>query len=291
MLKEQIIEENIQKYGKQLYHYTSIFVFKNIVSKKELWMGNTADMNDKKELLDFIDKLEDAVTKEILENSPEHYAKCKIFFEKTKQRLTGEYPFASCFSRLKDDAAQWERYADNAKGVCIAFNTEKLTRLTCSMSHLSNPSSLDEIYYNYDIKKHDLYKIIVNFLRGIETPPLTLQQEDRLIELIINTANIRKHNSFASEQEIRLIMLDILSNAVFKESYEVVNGKIKKFVKIDLDKLCQDPEIDFDFEDLIDEIIIGPRSEQNIHILEEFLKEMKCEKLSQKVSKSDSPLR
>ena len=103
MSQEQIIEENIQKYGKQLYHYTSIFVFKNIVSKKELWMGNTADMNDKKELLDFIDKLENAVTEEILKNSPEHSAKCKIFFEKTKQRLTGEYPFASSFSRLKDD--------------------------------------------------------------------------------------------------------------------------------------------------------------------------------------------
>ena len=35
-------------------------------------------------------------------------------------------PYALCLSEKKDNLTHWDRYANNCKGVCIAFNTSSL---------------------------------------------------------------------------------------------------------------------------------------------------------------------
>lgn len=48
---------NKHKYGSYLYHYTSTATLHNILKSKQFWLGNTATMNDKKEVKYFIELL------------------------------------------------------------------------------------------------------------------------------------------------------------------------------------------------------------------------------------------
>lgn len=131
------------KYGKCLYHYTSTATLHNILKSKQFWLGNAATMNDKKEVKYFFELLQSALCESI---PSDKLSQCDNFFEKVYARIDNEYPYAMCFSRLEDDAAQWERYADNAEGVCIIFNTKNIMRAFYEKYLL-----FEEVYYNFDI--------------------------------------------------------------------------------------------------------------------------------------------
>ena len=60
---DKIIREN--QYGEKIYHYTSVASLIGILSKKELWLGNTANMNDKTEITHFVNQLHMAVLQDI----------------------------------------------------------------------------------------------------------------------------------------------------------------------------------------------------------------------------------
>ena len=107
------IEKRIKKYNypDTLYHYTSMQVLFSIIKNKELWMGSAAFMNDKEEVTYFINQLESA----LLKNLPDaKIQECRDFFTRVRSKIL--YPYIICFSQQDDDAAQWERYADDAKG-------------------------------------------------------------------------------------------------------------------------------------------------------------------------------
>ncbi len=71
---------NKHKYGNYLYHYTSIATLHNILKSKQFWLGNTATMNDKKEVKYFIELLQRA----LCENIPsDKLSQCDIFFSKS----------------------------------------------------------------------------------------------------------------------------------------------------------------------------------------------------------------
>lgn len=116
------IDEDIDKcieeyqYSSSLYHYTSIATLHSILKNKQFWLGNTATMNDSKEIKYFIESLRDKLRDNI---SADKLGQCNEFFEKVFNRIKNEYPYAMCFSRLEDDAAQWERYADMQKGFVL----------------------------------------------------------------------------------------------------------------------------------------------------------------------------
>lgn len=108
------IDKRIEKhkYGNRLYHYTSIATLHSILKNKQFWLGNTATMNDSKEVKHFIELLRNELRDNI---SADKLDQCNEFFAKVFARIEKEYPYAMCFSKLEDDAAQWERYADGAK--------------------------------------------------------------------------------------------------------------------------------------------------------------------------------
>ncbi len=110
-------ESEATKYSDTLYHYTSLTALSGMLfGAKELWFGDAAKMNDTKELSDFLDRLKVACLDTV---KPENRAKCEAFFAKVYEHLQVNYPYIMSFSRQADDVAQWERYADNAKGVCM----------------------------------------------------------------------------------------------------------------------------------------------------------------------------
>ena len=260
-LREREVEKRINKhqYEAKLYHYTSTASLMGIVSKKEIWLGNTANMNDRSEIINFIEKLQEAVLNDI---NPEGIEECKSFFEKLYDRLKCEYPFASCFSKLNDNAAQWERYADNAHGVCIVFNTSRLLNLFWYSGAL-----LHEVFYEYDIREHKLYRILRDFFNTGDLKEFDSEKE--AMDQILGCAYLHKHESFCTESEIRLSTLWKQEVTESELAFEMVNGKLKKVLKISLDNLCKEENIDF--EELIDGIVIAPCSEQSDLVLKEYL--------------------
>ncbi len=280
-LREREVEKRINKhqYEAKLYHYTSIASLMGIVSKKEIWLGNTANMNDRSEIINFIEKLQEAVLNDI---NPEGIEECKSFFEKLYDRLKCEYPFASCFSKLNDNAAQWERYADNAHGVCIVFNTSRLLNLFWYSGAL-----LHEVFYEYDIREHKLYRILRDFFNTGDLKEFDSEKE--AMDQILGCAYLHKHESFCTESEIRLSTLWKQEVTESELAFEMVNGKLKKVLKISLDNLCKEENIDF--EELIDGIVIAPCSEQSELELKEYLESLGYQKISKKITKSQCPLR
>ncbi len=98
------IDKRIGKHGYDscLCHYTSIAALHSILKNKQFWLGNTATMNDRKEVKYFIELLRDA----LCDNIPaDKLSQCNVFFQKVFDRIDNEYPYAMCFSRLEDDAA------------------------------------------------------------------------------------------------------------------------------------------------------------------------------------------
>ena len=268
-----------EKGSRYIYHYTSMEALNSILlSTHELWFSDASGMNDKNELTEFLGKLERA-TKRV--DNPEYNEKQKAFFEKVYSAKDDSYPFIMCFSTNRDDAAQWERYADNAKGVCIRFNQPLLEML---LRKTSLPVFFQEVFYVHDIREHAHYKNVVDLL---EKGCCEGFDEDGLIGNIIATAPNFKHISFSSESEIRAIILFAPQGK--DVHFEMRNGLVKKIVKVDLLELCKQQSVDF--QDLFDEIIIGPRSEQNIQILKEYLTTNNLDKVAAKVKLSECPLR
>jgi len=276
------INNRIKKYGygSCLYHYTSIAALHSIIKKKEFWLGNTVDMNDRKEVKYFIELLRDA----LCENIPaDKLIQCDKFFQKVFERIDNEYPYAMCFSKLEDDAAQWERYADNAEGVCIVFNTKNIMCAFYEVCLLFG----DNKYYISDIKEHPYYKILFDYFT---TGKLNrLGNENGVIDNAIAYGYFYKHRSFRSEQEIRVVSLwrHIPEHTIIET--ECRRGIIKKFMKLDMEKRCA--EVGLDFKDLFEGIVIGPKSAQDIGNLQSFVEEMGLASLKGKISKSDCPLR
>jgi hypothetical protein len=70
---------------------------------------------------------------------------------------------------------------------------------------------------------------------------------------------------------------------------ELVNGQIKNYMKMDMEFMCD--KVKIQFEDLFSEILIGPKSKQQIADLKLFLHEQGMDRLAQSVKMSDCPLR
>lgn len=100
-------------------------------------------------------------------------------------------------------------------------------------------------------------------------------------------AMFHKHESFSSEQEIRISPLFVNEND--KHLQCKVLNTIRQVYILNLAELCEKERIDF--EDLFDSIVIGPTSKQTIRDLQIYCKNNGLLKLANKVKKSDCPLR
>ena len=283
MIKD--IEECIEKYkyGEFMYHYTSVPVLYSILKHKEFWLGSTATMNDSKEVKHFIELLRDELREEIhTKISADMLSQFDIFFDNVIRRIDKEYPYAMCFSKLVDDSAQWERYADDGKGVCIIINTRKFMCAFCEAYIL-----FGNVFYDFDIKQHQHYRILYDYFTTGQLSDF--DNEKGQIDNAIACGYVHKHRSFKSEQEIRMVNLWNHVPKYAKLETECISGIIKRVMKIDVEKRCA--EVGLSFEELFEGIIIGPKSRQDIVSLQSYIEECGYNGLIGKVSKSDCPLR
>ena len=276
----------VRRYNSDIfYHYTEFQALDGILHSAQLRVNNVLNMNDAAEMRHFMSGLCAAVVKRLKEEEDVARAEeVRKFFDEELEKEFFYSAYAACFSFYRDDAAQWERYGNRGRGVCIAFRGELLRKMA------AGNLSLQTVFYQDDMTEHSLVEVFYRLIKSGER----LSEDNPYIRNVINDAWICsvvfKHPSFASEKEVRLVVYPYEKEYFdVKPCYHVSKERIKKYYPLDLMLMCQ--RIGVGIEDLIVELIIGPESTQSTAILQDYLRDHGLRTLSEHVSLSNCPLR
>ncbi len=268
-----------------LYHYTDFAAFDGIIRCAELRLNNILNMNDASEMRFFMKGICRAVMEKLQADGEEE--KSRVIEKYFRKELEEEFrysAYAACFSKYRDDAAQWERYGHLGQGVCIAFHENLMQKMT------GGAVSLQTVYYQKDMREH---RLVDEFYR-LMMEDKTFSEMQQELRGIMNDAWIQsaafKHPSFAREKERRLVISPfILNEFAVEPKYHVSAGRIKKYYPLDLNRMCG--RLGLHMSELIGEIIIGPTSSQSLPILQDYLVDCGMNALRDRISMSDCPLR
>ncbi len=266
-----------------LYHYTDFQALDGILRHAQLRVNNVLRMNDSAEMRHFMDRLCAAVSHRLEEEGrPDQAGRVRVLF---REELKKEYSaFAACFSFHRDDAAQWERYGNRGRGVCIAFRRDCMERVA------KGALSLQLVFYRDDMAGHPMVETFCALARaGGPLSPEDPGVKEAMREAWACSVSY-KHPSFSSEYEMRLVVSPF-EKAEFdvRPCYHITKERIKKYYPLDLRAMCR--EIGVGLEDLVEEIIIGPDSTQSAAILRDYLRDNGLSSLAERVSLSECPLR
>ena len=269
--------------GTILYHYTDFQALDGILRCAQLRVNNVLRMNDSAEMRHFMNRLCSAIALRLEQDGRADQAGAiqALFREEIKKEYSA---FAACFSFHRDDAAQWERYGNRGRGICIAFRREHLQRMA------KGALSLQMVFYRDDMAGHPMVDVFCR-LAGEGVP---LSGEDPAVKKAMRDAWAcsvsYKHPSFSSEYEMRLVVSPFETGEFdVKPCYHVSKERIKKYYPLDLMAMCE--QVGIGMEDLIAEIIIGPESTQSLAIFQDYLRDNGLYSLVDRVSLSDCPLR
>lgn len=268
-----------------LYHYTDFQALDGILGHAQLRVNNVLNMNDAEEMRYFMNGLCDAVAGRLEgEGDRERAEWVRELFREELEKEFFYSAYAACFSLHRDDAAQWERYGNRGRGVCIAFQGRYLSRMA------RGALSLQRVYYQDDMAAHNLTRVFYRLIKRKKE----LKEKGKDITEAMNYAwsssAAFKHPSFASEREVRLVVSPFVKEYFDVEPcYHVSLERIKKYYPLDLTDMCG--KVGIGLEELIPEIVIGPESTQSKSILQDYLRDNGMQELAGKVSLSECPLR
>ncbi len=268
-----------------LYHYTDFAALNGILSNSELRLNNILNMNDASEMILFMNGLCKAISGMFRENGDRERAEWteRIFLEEKEQEFVYS-AYAACFSRYRDDAAQWERYANRGHGVCIAFREDLLRKMSIE------PLSLQTVFYQDEVGSHQLVDTLYQLISQNECPFNMTQEIRETLNHAWAASAAFKHPSFASENEVRLVVSPF-EHGYFdvQPRYHITKERIKKYYPVNMKELCRIAGTKL--EDVIVELIVGPESTQSVPILQDYLTDHGYVGMAKKVTHSACPLR
>lgn len=276
---------------KVLYHYTDYAALSGIVKNAELRVNNVLNMNDLSEMTFFLQRVSEEVLA-MLGPSPNEKV-MKRLKEAAEEYMDCRYQYsayASCFSLYEDDAAQWERYGNRGRGVCIGFNGEVLKKILLPGMYL------ESVYYDSDDKSREIASEFLRFIRENEEELAGEEVSDKLVEKYVELMKetllcsaAYKHPSFICENEVRLLFWPILSESDdVQPEYHITANRIKKYYPLNLKKLCDRAGVKF--EDLFVSVKVGPESNQSPEILADYFCSLGMKSVADKVLRSSCPL-
>ena len=268
-----------------MYHYTDFTAFDGIIRCGELRLNNILNMNDASEMRLFMNGICKAVIGKLTSDGENDKAReAEKFFGSEMKHEFSYSAYAACFSKYRDDAAQWERYGHFGRGVCIAFHEALIRKM------IGGVISLQEVYYQEDMRGHRLVNEFYQLIKTSEQFSDCLPGLQKLMNEAWVNSTAFKHPSFANEKEFRLVVSPFISNEFAVEpKYHVSQGRIKKYYPLDLNRMCG--KLNMHLSDLVGEIIIGPTSSQSLPILQDYLEDCGLNVLKDKIIMSDCPLR
>lgn len=270
------VKENKCKEKNLLYHYTGFLALEGIIGKGELWLCNIKAMNDTKEMLHYMSCLEEAVCEKLSSQQKEiTHALFHAQLEKLKHRPV----YASSFSFLKDDAAQWERYASNGEGICLTFNAEKLKKVC------EGHAILQTVFYTENANESEHTSLIRDYVMEGKIDNTKWKSIDEIFENSWIVSSAYKHVSFKSEKEMRVVSLPFgIENFLGKPQYKMEVWGIREYYILNLNK-------NIPIQDLIKEVKIGPKSNVTVDTVQRYLKNLNPDLKKISVSVSDCSLR
>lgn len=204
-----------------LNYYCSSIVANSIIGDGCMWLNDVKKMNDHSEMTFAVDYLQRELSKiktideipsglvDVIEESYIHLTDSTIWKDTTI--YNNKLILAMSFSKSKDDAAMWDRYAEKGKGVLISFNSRKLFTAVKTAGHFfpnTNTSEcgivpicyggegcncVEELHFHaleaYSIANTDDE---INLIRSL--------LHANVLELLVS----HKHDSFSNEREYRI---------------------------------------------------------------------------------------
>ncbi|NME94735.1 DUF2971 domain-containing protein [Clostridium cochlearium] len=230
------------------YHYCSLKTFFEIIKSQNIRLCDSYKMKDReenklankilkdefKEFFDII-KYEDKI---YLENFKEQY------FNSDLGEFKSHIPYIASFSKESDIQSQWEKYADDERGVAIGFNFNKL-----GISEVGKKSYFDiykedsngikyydYIEYNLEKQKKKIRKLLQEYINGINKNTIkgNLFPLMDLIEALKLTSINFKREKYLSEDEVRIIYIIALDskNNELEYGFYTKNGQKIKFFEL-----------------------------------------------------------
>lgn len=234
-----------QQYRGNIYHYTSVDGIIGIVTKHEIWMSDTAFMNDTTELKRLQDTPPQGIENEYVKKAWETLNVKKPF---SGNKQVNHY--MASFSKKKDSLEQWRAYGN----YCIGFDAKKLNTQKCSF--------LCSCIYND--------KEIIDWINQ-QGYIVNSSERDRMLMayILLHVASMKyKDSHFAKEQEVRLIarMSNSHNNGrtkvpVYFRPHPIYRFPIPYF-KFAIRNDCKDSRQEDELLP-IKEIIIGPMAHRN----------------------------
>ncbi|MBR4789687.1 MAG: DUF2971 domain-containing protein [Treponema sp.] len=292
-----------------IYHYTSLNALYEIIKTKSLLLPTLHGMNDpleggyKPDV--FISDLDfDKYPQKVNENTKQFFKLLSTLLKNNKKQFIKNCknktePYSLSFSMKEDNISHWERYGNNMKGVCIAFDLDEMELLNPPLGY---EIYLRKIIYKDEDRRKYIRASIVNLYNEINKS-IDEKKQENFIEIIKkncvpNLAGIYlsvhyfiKNEYWNEEDEIRLLYdeqswkdtLNLLKKIVLNGGKDLIEAYNQNHLSLGLDKTeyhcfstirpCKRLSLKQVWsEDLIPKIIIGSKSSQNLKDLKLFLK-------------------
>lgn len=283
-----------------IYHYCSVDTFFAIIQNSTLRLSDlnkTNDSMEKRWIIQFIDCVlqeelskfnikidleEDYWYEEGINNHLQYYN------EEMKRVLYNDKPMLiTCFSEENDRLSQWRAYGQDGMGVAIGFNYKKIKQL----KNKENNISVDKVIYHEQKQRlAGLIQSVIIYIKDMfENDPVRISDDfneyfkeefdafcEVLSDYIEKISCIIKNPAFSEEKEVRIVYDPELINPevevryleeaerYFKHIKEIKQYKINplKF-NVRNNQLVAFCDINFKDmikEEIIKEIVIGPKS-------------------------------
>lgn len=265
-----------------IYHYCDETVLNSILENKKIWLSDISKMNDSSEF-EWARKIFVKVlkkNKDLFEQEFRIYIISRVFFEKDEV-----LPLIACFSKNGDLLSQWRPYTNDATGFSIGFSRQ--------LVHQGLGVNLNSIIYENSIQRN----IILETLKNLHSNWLMLDKDYNAIDINAIEFSIDlqylKNPSFFEEQEmrvVRLVVKDELDNFIDVGG----NSELKKILPLPIlirqrkGETVQYIELPIDLPDqnVIKEIILGPKNTMRIKDLKNLLSSLSLSDIKIKKSKS-----
>ena len=255
-LLSELMQAFSEQYTGTVYHYTSAEGVAGIISNHEIWMSNTAFMNDTTELR----MLQNSRT--ILKKSDfkNEYVR-RAWHDMTQQRSLDPNYYMASFSRVKDLLEQWRAYGS----FCIGFDARRLRQR-------KGISLYKCLYRSNDIRKWILSKEKIAVWNKLKNK----DQKRMLAFSLPYIASMKyKNEHFKSEKEVRLITISN-HNWSFDNSPEMYEDNLPIHVR---------PHPAYGFPIPYVKFFMEQDSKSNVPKVKEKEMEMKARKLKEEGTK------
>lgn len=270
-----------------VYHYCSMNSFLAILESSSLRLSNVTKSNDPTEITNVIPVLKDVITIILRENNwklpePDRFEDETIsalvdrFFEELSKNF-----YAICFSERKDLLSQWVRYADNANGVALGFNTRHFVRLQLETNlqyifhkviydqevlaesirgtlqdEISRKWSANDSLYNVNLIENAITNMVITILQFSVLFKDDFFSEENEWRLVYNPLGRIRRLGYASAYHDRLFETDQYrheESGFTRSAYQfaVKGNSISSYVDLSFE-IIRDA--------LLQEIVIGPKS-------------------------------